>query len=100
VSRVSDAPEANAAEDLRRAQEAVTAMFTEGDPMGLVRGYREALDEDSRTGGDMRRIGLASAITLITGSALHELDRVAGRSGYAQRWLQDAALRNFEEPGA
>jgi hypothetical protein len=95
---MSDVPEANAAEDLQRAQEAVTAMVTEGDPTGLVRGYREARDEDNRTGGDMRRIGLANAITLITGSALHELDRVAGSPGYAQKWLQDAALRNFQEP--
>lgn len=72
-------------------------MFAEGDPMGFVRPYREALADDSSSGGDMRRIGLVSALTLISAGVLHELDRVAG-PGAAQAWMQSAALRDFQDP--
>lgn len=66
--------------------------------MGFVRPYREALSEDRAAGGDMRRIGLVSALTLMAASAMHELDRTAGRPGAAQEWMQAAALRDFREP--
>ncbi len=76
----------------------VTAMYVEGDPMGFVRPYREALAENKATSGDMRRIGLVSALTLIAASALAELDRVAGRPGAGQEWLQAMALRDGITP--
>jgi hypothetical protein len=73
-------------------------MYAEGDPSGFVRPYREALAEDEAQSGDMRRLGLVSALTLIAASALRELDRVAARPGAGQEWLQAMALRDGLTP--
>lgn len=82
-----------ARQDLQRAREAATAMHANGDPMGFVRPYQEALDEDTATGGDLRRIGLVSALTLLVSGAMLELDRVVGDDA-GREWLQRAALRD------
>lgn len=82
--------------DLRRAREAVTALHLEGDPMGFVVPYREALAEDAASGGDMRRIGFVSALTLVGASALREIDRLQG-AGAGVEWLREFCLRQEDE---
>jgi hypothetical protein len=80
-----------AAEDTRRAVAAITAM-TEGDPSGFVVPFREAVAEDEAEGGNMRRIGLVSALSLLGAAALSEMDRMTGQEGTGLDWLRRQAL--------